>query len=588
MTISSPPESPSGWKAVVGDMFEGAREAAFRFPVTAFCLLLLALEANLSIADIFWFFDIGWHLSLGLVAAAMASLAATLWCEAHRKSFGFGIIAALISAAIGWLLVWYADQTRAWEFVILPALAGLVLVAPYLWRGSSGTFWLFAVRLLFAVMLGCLALLLGAGGMSAILASLDYLFGVDVPNEYYLYVWSTIGLLLAPLFGLGRLPRRYDEKVVANSDQYMSIGMRALGDFVAAPLLIIYALILHAYAARVVVTGEVPKNQIGWLVLGYGFCVFGSLLFTAPFWSVARAPMRLLLKIWPLVMPVPLALLFYAASLRVGQYGITPERYLLGLYGFVASLIVLAQILKPLRGDIRLIVALPVVALCLASFGPQGVIGLSVSSQVQRFKALIETQPIDRQTEAEAVSALRFLARYNGLVAVAPDDLELEETQPWRRRHDYENLKRVAEAYGLNPDAYSDRNANLAFYRYFQQGSALDSAGFDLVHPQVHLFENPSGNAKRIVKLPAGELELSLAANIMSAKWREEIYAFQISEVRILQLADAPNEDPQVVDLQSGDKQIRLLMWNLNGERLPGAKITNMSATLLLRSADWP
>ncbi|MEX0346476.1 MAG: DUF4153 domain-containing protein [Rhizobiaceae bacterium] len=578
----------AGWKAVIAEMFEGAREAAFRFPVTAFCLFLLAADTNLHIADIFWFFDIGWHLSLSLLAAVMASLAATLWCEANGKSFGLSIAISAACAVLAGVAVWYADQTRAWEFVILPALAGLVVIAPYLWRGTSGTFWLFAARLVFAVMLGGLALLLGAGGVSAIFASLQFLFGVDIPEEYYLYLWSTVGLFLAPLFGLGRLPSRYNEQVVADSRQYMSLGMRALGDFVAAPLLIIYALILHAYAAKVLLTGEVPKNQIGWLVLGYGFCVFGSLLLTAPFWSVARAPMRLFLKVWPFVMPVPLALLFYAASLRISQYGITPERYLLVLYGSVATLVVLAQLAKPLRGDIRLIVALPVLALCIASFGPQGVIGASVNSQVQRFQQLIASQPIDRQTEAEAVSALRFLARYNGLVRVKPDDLVLEERKPWRRRYDYENLKRVAEAYGLDPDIYSDRNANLAFYRYFQQGRALDSAGFDLIQPQVHLFENRAGNAKRIVKLPEGDLELSLSQNVISAKWREQIHSFEISEDRILQLADAPSADPQSVDLRSGAKHIRLLMWNLNGERLPEPKITNMSATLLVRSADWP
>ncbi len=581
-------EKAGGWKAVIAEMFEGAREAVFRFPATAFFLFILAADTNLNIADVFWVFDIGWHLSLSILAAVMASLAATLWCEAHGKSFGLSVVISAACAILAGVVIWYADQTRAWEFVILPALAGLIVIAPYLWRGSSGTFWLFAARLAFAVLLGGLALLLGAGGVSAIFASLQFLFGVDIPEEYYLYLWSTVGLFLAPLFGLGRLPHRFNEQVVADSRQYMSLGMRALGDFVAAPLLVIYALILHAYAAKVLMTGEVPKNQIGWLVLGYGFCVFGSLLLTAPFWSVARAPMRLLLKIWPFVMPVPLALLFYAASLRISQYGVTPERYLLMLYGSVATLIVLAQLAKPLRGDIRLIVALPVLALCIASFGPQGVIGASVTSQVQRFQQLIASQPIDRQTEAEAVSALRFLARYNGLVRVKPDDLVLEERKRWRRRYDHENLKRVAEAYGLDPDIYSDRNANLAFNRHFPQDRATYITGFDLIHPQVHLLKNRSENIKRIIKLPGGNMELSLNNNVIITKWRTQANSFEIPDDLVLYLADAPTHLPLSLDLQSGEKKIRLIVSSLNGVRLPEPNINYMTATLLLRSADWP
>ena len=577
----------TGWKAVLFDMIEGARDAAFRFPVTTLILFALAMDGNLSIAGILFTSGIGWYVSLGLLAAAMASVAAVLWCEARGRSFGAGLIASAVAAVAAYLLVWYADQTRALEWVLLPALAGLVLIAPYVWRGGPGPFWLFCARFASAVVLGGLALLLAAGGVSAILLSLTYLFGLAIPDDLYGYVWSTTGLFLAPLFGLGRIPRQFDEQIVANDEQYMSIGMRALGDFVAAPLLIIYALILHAYAAKVFATGEVPKNQIGWLVLGYGFCVFGSLLLTAPFWSAARAPMRLLLKIWPFVMPVPLALLFYAAWLRIAQYGVTPERYLLVLYGLVTAVIVLAQLFKPLRGDIRVMAAIPVLALCLASFGPQGVVGLSISSQAKRFFALMEQKPLDAAREADAVSALRFLSRYNGLNLVKPDGVELDQKPRWRR-YAQGNLKLVAEAYGLNPDAYSDGSANLAFYRYFQMTSAIGTSGFDLVQPQMHLFDNGNENAMRKVKLPNGEMEILMLNGEISVKWRENRSVFPISEAEILRLADAPTESPQIMDLKSADKHMRLIFSNLNGERTPKPKITNMTGTLLLRSRDWP
>lgn len=577
--------SSDGWKAVLTDMLTGARDAAWRFPVTALVLLLLAFEANASIAHLAWIREIGWHLSLGLLAAAMASLAASLWCEAHGRPAGFALAASAVAAIVAGLMVWYADQTRAYEFVILPALAGLVLIAPYLWRGSAGTFWLFAVRFVFALVLGGLALLLAAGGISAILLSLSYLFGIEVPDDLYGHVWATTGLFLAPLFGLGRIPRGFDEQVVADDDKYMSIGMRALGDFVAAPLLIAYALILHAYAAKVIITGEVPKNQIGWLVIGYGFCVFGSLLVTAPFWSAARAPMRLLLRAWPFVMPVPLALLFYAAWLRIGQYGVTPERYLLVLFGLVTAAIVLLQLVRPLRGDIRAIVVMPVLALCLASFGPQGVVGLSIKSQAKRFFDIVAGKPLDAAGEANAVSALRFLSYHNGLDTVAPEGVELVEVPRWRR-YSQENLKLVADAYGLNPDAYSDGGTNLAFYRHYQMGDAFETSGFDLIQPQVHLYDNI--NARRTIRLAAGDMEISLANGEITIKWREQDYRFAIAETDVTLVTDAPNDKPPVLDLQSGERRLRLIIQNANGERQPAPKISNMTFTLLLRSGDWP
>ncbi|MEZ5811299.1 MAG: DUF4153 domain-containing protein [Rhizobiaceae bacterium] len=577
-------DTPDGWKTVLAEMLTGARQAVWRFPVTAMALLLLALDANASIARLAWVRDIGWHLSLGLLAAAMASLAASLWCEARGRPAGFALIASAVAAVLAGLMVWYADQTRAYEFVILPALAGLVVIAPYLWRGSAGTFWLFAVRFVFALVLGGLALLLAAGGISAVLLSLSYLFGLDVPDDLYGYVWATTGLFLAPLFGLGRIPQAFDEQAVADDGRYMAVGMRALGDFVAAPLLIVYALILHAYAVKVIVSGEVPKNQIGWLVLGYGFCVFGALLVSAPFWSVARAPMRLLLRLWPFVMPVPLALLFYAAWLRIDQYGITPERYLLVLFGLVTSAIVLLQLIRLLRGDIRVIVTLPVLALCLASFGPQGVVGLSIKSQAKRFFDIMAGKPLDAAGEAAAVSALRFLSYHNGLDTVAPEGVELVDAPRWNR-YSHENLKLVAEAYGLNPDAYSDFGNRLAFYRHFQMSDALEIGGFDLVQPQVHLYDN--ANARRMIKLAGGEMEIVLSGGEIAVSWREQEHRFAIAETEVNRVADAPNETPPAIDLQSGERRLRLIVQNANGERQPVPKITNMTFTLLLRSSDW-
>ena len=46
-----------------------------------------------------------------------------------------------------------------------------------------------------------------------------------------------------------------------------SARLRILTDFVAVPLLAVYAALLHAYALKILVTGELPRNQIGWMML---------------------------------------------------------------------------------------------------------------------------------------------------------------------------------------------------------------------------------------------------------------------------------------------------------------------------------
>ncbi|MCO0638408.1 DUF4153 domain-containing protein, partial [Lutimaribacter sp. EGI FJ00014] len=166
--------------------------------------------------------------------------------------------------------------------------------------------------------------------------------------------------------------------------------------------------ILHLYALKIAVTREVPEGQIGWLVLAYGLCLFGALLIINPFFDRARAPTRAFLRLWPFFLPVPLALLFYALALRVGEYGITPDRFLLGLFGSVMAIVLALQLFPRLRGDIRLIAGLPVAALILGSFGPQGALGVSLRSQASRFLEIVQNPPVEEGREKEALSALTF------------------------------------------------------------------------------------------------------------------------------------------------------------------------------------
>ena len=98
-----------------------------------------------------------------------------------------------------------------------------------------------------------------------------------------------------------------------------------------------------------------------------------------------RAPTAFFLRIWPYILIVPIVLLAYALYLRIGAYGVTPDRYLLALFGLVLAILVVLQRFPTLRGDIRLMVVVPALALLLASFGPQGASSVSLRSQVHRF-----------------------------------------------------------------------------------------------------------------------------------------------------------------------------------------------------------
>lgn len=569
-----------GWRAVAEEMLAGTRDALVRFPVPALALALLALHVNLAIADLHPFGDAEDDVGVGLAAAALAGLAATLAAEARRPGAAWRHGAAAALALVALALIVFERPAATLQWALVAALAGAVPLAPYLGRGRSIQFWFFALHLGFAAALAVLALGLFAGGLSAVFASLTYLFGLPVPDRLYAHLWAVSGLFAAPLFGLGQVPR----DLAAEPPRLTGLaerGMRALGDFVAAPLLLVYAAVLHAYALKIGLTLELPKGQIGWLTLAYGFCLFGSLIVIHPFLDAARAPTRLVLRIWPALLPVPLVLLFVALYLRVDAYGWTPPRYLLGLFGLVTLAVLVGQALPRLRGDIRLMVALPVAALALASFGPQGAVATALRSQSERFLAIVEADAApDEAAEQEALAALRFLGRYDAILRVAPPGFSgsTEEIGLYRA---------VATAWGLDPD----RPRTLAdggFSLGYPATAALATEGYDRIVPAVALFAQAEEGlaltldtgARLRIALEDGALVVRTGAGAP--------VRFAIAAATVEALHAAGGDTPQRLALAAGTRRLLILPTALYGQIRPQARLTAIHGALALRAADWP
>ncbi|MBN9078571.1 MAG: hypothetical protein BGN87_00400 [Rhizobiales bacterium 65-79] len=573
-----------GWRAVAVEMFEGACDAVMRFPVTAAALLALAINVNLLITDIKGFWAGDDDLILPLFAAASASLAASIVLEARHAApafrHGAALIAALAAFCIGWWDRFSAVET--WSYVA--ALSGLMLVAPALGRRSPDAFWLFMVRFAFAVLVSVLALFLFAGGISAILASLTYLFGVEVPHRAYEHVWAATGLLAAPLFGLGRIPRKLDDEPGMDTRKFMALGMKALGDYVAAPLILVYAVVLHAYALKIVLTGDVPRGQIGWLVLAFGLSIFAALIIIHPFLRAARAPTRMFLRLWPFVLLVPLVLLAYALRLRVADYGLTPERYLLGLFGLVTAIVLLLQLPQRTRGDIRILAGLPTVALLLASFGPQGSVGASVRSQAARFERAVGAKPIDPARNGQALAALRFLEGHDAVGRVAPASVATVDANG-RPKGASALYNEVADAYGLDRKAPYGPNSRY-FSKTFSQPAAVPIGGYDTIVPNLHIFGKPS--KETTLTLPGGKaLSFALQGGYVDVTVGAETTTFKFDEAAFRELVDSQDAAPHPLELSDGRRTMLLVPEQAYGDLNPKFEPRSLTGTLLLRKAEW-
>jgi hypothetical protein len=364
----------------------------------------------------------------------------------------------------------------------------------------------------------------------------------------------------------------------------MALGMKALGDYVAAPLLIVYALVLHAYALKIVATGDVPRGQIGWLVLAFGISIFAALIVIHPFLSAARAPTRLFLRLWPFVLPVPLILLFYALWLRVGDYGLTPERYLLVLFGVTVAAVLLLQIPKSTRGDIRILAGLPTIALFLASFGPQGEVLTSVRSQEARFREAVRVKPVDEARNRQALAALGFLQNHDAVGRVTPDGIAKVDANGKLKTGDA-LYNEVADAYGLNRRWRYGVNDRY-FSRSFNQPAAIPIEGYDIVILNLRILGKPS--AATTVTLPGG-MALSFAmqgGQVMVTKGQKTT-AFKFDAAALSGLVDSKDEIAYPLKLSDGSRTLMVLTDTAYGDLKPKLEPRSLTGTLLLHSAEW-
>lgn len=550
---------------------DGMRRAFERFPLTIAALFGLALSASLTEAELM---DeaVMERSAAFFLAAALSSLAIRLSAEADAFPYAramelIGAAAIGIIAAIQVPIDYAAPMIVGGLLILIPAAAS---------RGSRDDLPVVLGGLGFAAALGLLTLLIFAGGLSGTLASLRYLFGLPVPDRALAQTWIWTALFIAPLFALGRIPERGE--VNLGGRILLDRAALALFDFGAFPLLLVYTLVLHAYAAKIAIAGELPRGQIGWMVLAYLLTLFGTLIVTAGHARERRpATSRFVIRYWPALIAVPVILLLVSLYERVAAYGVTEERYLLGLAGVVALLWAALQFVAYLRNDYRVLLSLGGGALLLASFGPWSAQSISIDSQLSRFEAAVAAfREGSEDAEQQALGALTYLSRADAIERTVEEPLVAEDKA--------DRLRLYARHFGLDPDTRRIGRFE-GFHSYDRQ--MIDLAGYDVLTGNVIVSgkEQAAGrdvaNDSPSVKAVVRDGAIALTVGGQSAMFRLELDGRPIGTGEPL---------PRILDLRAGDRRIRFIVehWSWpDSDRDATDELRRLHGSLLLRREDW-
>jgi len=397
-----------------------------KFPVAALLGLLAAMVFLLQLSE-----QGSEDFSLSGVVVALqvafiGSVAATIIARMGGVDETLCHIASLCVAGVFFGLSFIVIPQSLYLVVIGGFGLALVTCAPCFYQRSQIQVWWHVLHVLMAAFLSLVVFAFWLSAFYTIEWMVQTLFVLGMSLTSVRDLVPGLGLALAFLFFLSALPAgtradaegqeplQLDERLSLSGNRFsdkkrgetktetrfteqsegktavegeLEVYIRALFDFLLVPIIFIAGLVLHFYAAVILLRQAFPDGQIGKIVTLY-VCLIVAVRFLAyPFLPRMRLQGRIFCRIWALLLVVPLALLLVAVSLRSGQYGMTIHRYYLYVGSCAIIIIMLAQILPRWRHDIRLLLLIPSGLLIASVFGPWSVqnwVGISQADYLIR------------------------------------------------------------------------------------------------------------------------------------------------------------------------------------------------------------
>ena len=232
---------------------------------------------------------------------------------------------------------------------------------------------------LFHIGLATAVWLLVFGLVAAILFTITTLFNVEFSDSFYSHFYTSLGIFTQPLFFLVFQQRQ------AKSEMMLNRIFEILVNFVLAPALMIFTVLLYAYVVQIIFEGVLPKGMLANITLPY---LLGGLGVYALRSICAKARWETFFKYYPYLAIVPIVLLWLAIDRRISAYAWTEQRiYLVALA--TAITIAYAILIVPKARQYRLISGVVMVAIFAMTWivKPQEI---AYQSQTVRFEQLLK------------------------------------------------------------------------------------------------------------------------------------------------------------------------------------------------------
>ena len=374
--------------------------------------------------------------------------------------------------------------------------------------------------------------LLVFGLVAAILFTIKTLFNVEFSDSFYEHIYTSLGIFTLPLFFLVFQQRQ------AKSEMTLNRIFEILVNFVLAPALMIFTVLLYAYVVQIIFEGVLPKGMLANITLPY---LLGGLGVYALRSICAKARWETFFKFYPYLAIVPIVLLWLAIDRRISAYAWTEQRiYLVALA--TAITIAYAILIVPKARQYRLISGVVMVAIFAMTWivKPQEI---AYQSQTARFEQLLKKLNLSDDS---------------GKIRDDVDFVERLENMPKSELKDWKELDSVSDylLYSIEldssvEDAYQERRE--VFQKQYGEKSK-ELLKVDIYRDEIRIDGQAISDRKITIEFLWESIDVT-----PYKKWiRVPIYAFNRTErqtyMKSDEKADKHEEKPEVCFVEDHDR----------------------------------
>ena len=374
--------------------------------------------------------------------------------------------------------------------------------------------------------------LLVFGLVAAILFTITTLFNVEFSNSFYDHFYTSLGIFTQPLFFLVFQQRQ------AKSEMTLNRIFEILVNFVLAPALMIFTVLLYAYVVQIIFEGVLPKGMLANITLPY---LLGGLGVYALCSICAKAHWETFFKFYPYLAIVSIVLLWLAIDRRISAYAWTEPRIYLVALATAITIAYTILIISKIR-QYRLISVVVMIAIFVMTWvvNPKEI---AYQSQTERFEQLL--------TKLN-------LSDNSGKIRDDVDFVERLENMPKSELKDWEELDSVSDylLYSIEldssvEDAYQERRE--VFKKQYGEKSK-ELLAFNIYRDEIRINERIISDRKTTVGFEWKSIDVT-----PYKKWiRVPMPGFARTEVQTYMKSDEKankhKEKPEVCFVEDHDR----------------------------------